>query len=57
MFGELPAWGLFVRHVDGLVFDNVRFGTAAPDYRPVMVAEDDVHNIKGKITDTGVHRH
>ncbi len=54
MFGELPAWGLFVRHVDGLVFDNVRFGTAAPDYRPVMVAEDDVHNIKGKITDTGI---
>lgn len=52
MFGELPAWGLFVRHVDGLTLDNVRMSVAAPDYRPVMVAADDVLNLKGDITDT-----
>ncbi len=49
MFGELPAWGLFVRHVDGLAFDNVKMSVREPDYRPVMVATDDVHNIEGKI--------
>ena len=49
MFGELPAWGLFVRHVDGLVLDNVKMSIREPDYRPIMVAVDDVHNLTGKI--------
>ena len=49
MFGELPAWGLYVRHVDGLNFDNVKMSIREPDYRPVMVAEDDVLNISGEI--------
>lgn len=47
MFGELPAWGLFLRHVDGIEFDNVNFSLAAPDYREMMVAEDDVNRITG----------
>lgn len=38
MFGELPAWGLFVRHVDGLKLDNVKMAVREPDYRPAMVA-------------------
>lgn len=49
MFGELPAWGLFVRHVDGLTLDNVRMRCTAPDYRPVLVATDDVTDLRGKI--------
>ena len=40
MFGELPAWGLYVRHVKGLVMKNVRFGIAEPDYRPSVVLDD-----------------
>ena len=40
MFGELPAWGFYVRHVDGLVFRNVRIGIDAPDYRPAYVFDD-----------------
>ncbi len=52
MFGELPAWALFVRHVDGLTIDNVNVSAEAPDYRPAVVAEDDVHNITGSITVT-----
>lgn len=49
MFGELPAWGLYLRHVDGISFDNVRFSKSAPDYRPMVVAEDDVLNITGTV--------
>src|SRR5690606_7213434 len=37
MFGELPAWGFYVRHVDGVVFRNVRISIDAPDYRPAYV--------------------
>ncbi len=40
MFGELPAWGFYVRHVDGLMFCNVRIGIDAPDYRPAYVFDD-----------------
>ncbi len=47
MFGELPAWGFYVRHVDGLVFRNVRIGIDAPDYRPAYVF-DDVHDLEMK---------
>jgi hypothetical protein len=40
MFGELPAWGLYVRHVDGLVLRDVRVKILKPDYRPAMVLDD-----------------
>ena len=44
MFGELPAWGLYVRHMDGLTIKNIRFTIKEPDYRPVLVF-DDVRNL------------
>lgn len=44
MFGELPAWGFYVRHMDGLIMRNIRLSIAAPDYRPAFVF-DDVHNL------------
>jgi hypothetical protein len=44
MFGELPAWGLYVRHMDGLMMKNVKISIAAPDYRPAMIF-DDVRNL------------
>ncbi len=40
MFGELPAWGLYVRHVDGLKLRNVRLALQTPDYRPALVSDD-----------------
>ena len=40
MFGELPAWGLYVRHVDGLTLNNVSLRIKAPDYRPAIVLDD-----------------
>jgi len=47
MFGELPAWGLYVRHMDGLVLKNIKFSMDAPDYRPALVF-DDVQNLQIK---------
>ncbi len=44
MFGELPCWGLYVRHVDGLTMKNVKLSIEAPDYRPAIVF-DDVGNL------------
>lgn len=37
MFGELPAYGLFCRHVEDLVLDNVDFHLEQPDGRPALL--------------------
>ena len=47
MFGELPSWGFYVRHVEGLTMKNVKISIASPDYRPAMVF-DDVHLLQLK---------
>ncbi len=44
MFGELPAWGFYVRHMDGLTMRNIKISIDAPDYRPAFVF-DDVRNL------------
>jgi hypothetical protein len=44
MFGELPSWGLYVRHVNGLTMKNIRMSLRADDYRPAYVF-DDVKNL------------
>ena len=40
MFGVLPAYGLYARHVRGLSLHNVHFDLAAPDLRPALVCDD-----------------
>ncbi len=40
MFGELPSWGLYVRHVDGLVMKNIRMQYKKDDYRTAMIFDD-----------------
>jgi hypothetical protein len=40
MFGELPSWGFYVRHVEGIIMKDVRLRIAAPDYRPAFVFDD-----------------
>lgn len=42
---ELPAWGVYLRHIDGITFRNVSFRALAPDYRPCIVT-DDVKDLK-----------
>ena len=46
MYGLVyPSSGLYARHVDGLIIDNVTFRVRNPDARPV-IAFDDVKNYK-----------
>lgn len=40
MWKELPAWGLYVRHADGVTLRNVRMEAGDADYRPAIVADD-----------------
>jgi polygalacturonase len=40
MFGTLPAYGLFCRHVKGLKLTNIQLQTAAPDKRHAVWCED-----------------
>lgn len=44
MFGRLPAYGLYCRHVDGIRLRNVAMSFLAPDPRPMLVC-DDVANL------------
>ncbi|MBI4327429.1 MAG: right-handed parallel beta-helix repeat-containing protein [Chloroflexi bacterium] len=39
MFGELPAYGLFCRHVENLVLDHVDFHLEKPDGRPALLMD------------------
>ena len=49
MFGELPAWALYVRHVKGLTLRNVRFSLRDTDFRPATVF-DDVEDVLKHLT-------
>jgi len=40
MFGTLPAYGLFCRHVKGLTLENVRLRTSSSDRRHAVVLDD-----------------
>lgn len=40
MFGVLPAYGLYLRHAEEVVLNNVLFRLDAPDLRPAIVADD-----------------
>jgi hypothetical protein len=44
MFGELPAWGFYIRHADGIKIRNMKLLCKGVDYRPALVA-DDVHGL------------
>ncbi len=39
LWGVLPAYGLYARHVEGLSLDAVRFDLATPDLRPAVVCD------------------
>jgi len=45
MFGELPAWGFYVRHASGLTFKNIKLTRANQDFRPAFIF-DDVDSLK-----------
>jgi len=47
MFGELPAWAFYIRHAEGITFDNVSLQASQKDFRPAIVI-DDADNIHFK---------
>jgi hypothetical protein len=40
MFGRLPAYGFYCRHVRNLVLDGIEVALASPDQRPALVCDD-----------------
>jgi polygalacturonase len=40
MFGEMPCWGLYMRHVTGIQLKNVSLQYKKQDFRPAMVIDD-----------------
>jgi hypothetical protein len=40
MFGTLPSYGLFCRHVKGLTLRNVQFRKESDDLRPALMCDD-----------------
>ncbi|MFB9109753.1 glycoside hydrolase family 28 protein [Flavobacterium gyeonganense] len=44
MFGELPAYGFYVRHANGISLKNIKLALDDADFRPAFVF-DDVQNI------------
>ena len=40
LFGQIPAYGFYVRHADGVVLDHVKVGRYQPDVRPWLVSDD-----------------
>jgi hypothetical protein len=45
MFGELPSWGFYVRHVNGIQMKNIKLVIEKEDFRPAFVF-DDVKKLK-----------
>ena len=50
MFGDIPAYGFFIRHVRGLQLENIKIEHVKEDKRPAFVCDDvknvDLRNIK-----------
>jgi polygalacturonase len=40
MFGTLPVYGFFIRHVAGLTVERIKVSSAAPEARPAVWLED-----------------
>jgi polygalacturonase len=40
MFGQLPSWGFFCRHVEGLTLDGLKLSTKKDDLRHALYLED-----------------
>ncbi|RKR82939.1 glycosyl hydrolase family 28 [Mucilaginibacter gracilis] len=40
MFGELPAWALYIRHAEDIKISNFKVALKGPDFRPALVFDD-----------------
>gem|GEM_PF-3092691 len=46
MFGTLPSYGIYVRHVTGIGLHNLDLRTMRPDARPAIVLDGEVSGLK-----------
>ena len=55
---ELPAWGFYVRHVDGLKMQDIKLTALKADYRTAIVLDDvKGHEITGlEVSEPGNHK-
>jgi polygalacturonase len=49
-FGEIPAYGFFIRHVEGIEFDQIHIQYIEDDFRPAFVLEDVSHAEFNRVT-------
>ncbi|MFI5161264.1 MAG: glycoside hydrolase family 28 protein [Sphingobacteriales bacterium] len=53
MFGSMPAYGFYIRHVDGLKLRDVEVSYLNADARSAFIFDDvkglDIHNVKGQV--------
>lgn len=47
MFGELPSWGLYLRHIRNIKLKDIQLKLVDEDFRPAIVDED----VEGLTTD------
>jgi len=40
MFGEMPCWGLYVRHAAGVNLKNIKLEYKKEDFRPAIIFDD-----------------
>ena len=40
MWGEMPAWGFYLRHAENITFKNVKLVTQGADFRPAIITDD-----------------
>jgi polygalacturonase len=52
MFGQIPAYGFFIRHVKGIELNNVEVSFLNEDFRPAFILNDvkkaDFHHVKAQ---------
>ncbi|HEX7575690.1 MAG TPA: hypothetical protein VF360_04870, partial [Candidatus Methanoperedens sp.] len=53
MFGKLPAYGFYCRHVENLTFNDVELDFIEPDARPAIICDDiiglELYKIKARL--------
>ena len=58
LFGEIPAYGFFIRHVKDLTMTDVEISYIKDDARPAFMLEDvngaDFHRVKAQRTPNGI---
>jgi hypothetical protein len=50
MFGELPAWGFFLRHTEGVSLKKIVLQLKETDYRRAILGEDNVGFVEKGVT-------